>query len=152
MQEQDSKDQNLAWIRCGIQCLRAMLLDNSGSNDNSVQMPYTITAIERMVRSVCPEFAVGDTEPSLRPQAQTDSLPPPMTIRQTEIPDTSSVPLPSASAVDGFVSGGLSSDMATTEESDFTAADLGLDFDLGTMDMDAFLSFDPNQQDWVFGL
>lgn len=28
---------------------------------------------------------------------------------------------------------------------DFTAADVGLDFDFGTMDMDAFLSIDPSQ-------
>jgi hypothetical protein len=35
--------------------------------------------------------------------------------------------------------------MAPDEQMDFTAADIGWDIDFGSMDMEAFLSFDPTQ-------
>lgn len=117
------------------------------------QVPTTIVTIERMVRAVIPDFRVEATSgSSIHPVSSQQGF------------DAGTVAMPSADGYGTLPGGpgpprlygthgsGQSQDQSETlgeELGDFTAADVGLDFDFGTMDMDAFLSIDPNQ-DWGF--
>lgn len=140
MQDKDANQHNLGWIRSALQCLRSMLQRHGGI---TAQVPTTIVTIERMVRSVFPEFVAEDTgsfdENSGRHQPDLDGG------AMTIVPGSSNPAMPDETLVSGQ---NQEPDARGEELVDFTAADIGLlNFDFGTMDMDAFLSIDPSQ-DW----
>ena len=152
LQERKGDNPNLTWIRSGLACLRCMIPKAKTASQG--QLPITRAAIEQMVRSVIPDF-------ELRLQINSD-----VEVENTQEPLNSVMPdLPNSDQVAGFgenptfmypsmpfgfdlnnrANGSSSVGISPEEHVDFTAADIGWNIDFGTMDMEAFLSIDPNQ-------
>lgn len=143
LQRRDSAQRNLPWIRRGLQCLNSLLPKGS---ERSGQLPITIAAIEQMTRSAIPDFDLETpTDSVLESSVHTapphlPSINPTGTREQEEHP---SIMYPSMPF--GFDISGELKENPSVDQMDFTAADIGWDIDFGTMDMEAFLSIDPNQ-------
>ncbi|KAH7152017.1 hypothetical protein B0J13DRAFT_254181 [Dactylonectria estremocensis] len=152
LQERKSAHRNLPWIHSGLRCLRSMI---TKSKDGAGQLPYTIAAIEQMVRTVFPDLELKDkVEPEARQsdtqQSAHSAVPGPSSmIPASGIGETPAFTYPSMPF--GFdITGGMngtspSSGMRSDDQIDFTAADVGWDIDFGTMDVETFLSLDAGQ-------
>lgn len=133
--------------------------EGTDAGANASQLPMTIASIEQMVRSVFPNFDPRDpkVDPDIRQLRSQHQQP----VHSTTIPGSPLViPVGGAAgeeSVFAFPSMPFGSDVsqqpdgtypwgiASEEQVDFTAADLGWDIDFGTMNMEAFLSLDPNE-------
>ncbi|KAF4121283.1 Fungal trans [Geosmithia morbida] len=176
LQETDGSHRSLPWIRSSIKCLQLLLPGKSLSSE-SLQTPITIAALVRMVRTVIPEFSVDSATTELdekiisfNKQRQPDYDP--ASVRPFGGNDAASTPLTDRSYPPFPYVGGGGGDVGDTTSAnstnantnndhhyqpqtgdaqmdDFAAMNMGLDFDFGVTDMDAFLSIDPNQN-WVF--
>uniref|UniRef100_A0A0B7JNW7 Zn(2)-C6 fungal-type domain-containing protein n=1 Tax=Bionectria ochroleuca TaxID=29856 RepID=A0A0B7JNW7_BIOOC len=142
LQEPYGSNRDLRCIRTGLRCLQALLPNIPGNN---TQTPTTIAAIVRMVRCVVPDFEIAnEAGPDIGLGLWGQNSP-------SIVPDPTT-PMTNVTTAFAYPSMPLSSDFAPLGPndafpggfSDFTAADLGLNFDFGTMDMDAFLSIDTN--------
>ncbi|KAF7561008.1 hypothetical protein G7046_g3144 [Stylonectria norvegica] len=151
LQEKSPTHENLPWIYCALKCIRTLL---PKGREKTVQIPATIAAIEQMVRSVVPDF-----DPKTLETSEIRELPAQQTRHSTRrsvsakalpsnIEDTPAFMYPSMPFgfdINGQLNGTSSSGVSPDEQIDFTAADAGWDIDFGTMDLEAFLSIDPNQ-------
>lgn len=150
MQDNDGSYRNLPWIQSSIQCLRLLL---PGRSSDSVQTDVTIAAFERMVRTVIPNFTADApveslsqfTSPSWRSEHGSVST------GMYENNNASMLGAGYSSVRNGSLPGDaqMAPEFRDGQMLDMTASDLGLNFDFGTMDMDAFLSID-SSQDWLF--
>lgn len=151
LQQPRGTNADLSWICTGLRCLRKILPATSYSNNN-VQTPTTIASIIRMMRYIVPDFEMGsDTESvSADPDLPVQSWPsfePDLTAPRSTPSEEPQLTYPSMPLTsDGNFN---LNDPILAGFTDFTAANMGLDFDFGTMDMDAFLSIDANQN-WEF--
>lgn len=148
LQGDDNGRRNLPWLRSGIRTLRSMAPRAKGS---PAQTSVLMANVERMVRAVIPDFRVDDQPigASAAPQqvnnqatSTTDNH-----IAGQAKGTTPSYLYPSMPfGMDGIGSSSTQSPLTLNleEQADLTAADMGWDFDFATMDMEAFLSIDPN--------
>ena len=122
-------------------------------------MSTTITAIERMVRTVIPDF-VSSAQPNSNAlpfrtlQGQSTTVPYSSDNLETNLPAFALPSMPFAPAGYGRNEDGRTLEMIADEQGDFAAADVGLGFDFSTMDMEAFLALDSTQdaEFWNLGL
>jgi hypothetical protein len=154
LQEPESARKNLPWINKGLKAMRTMIPESSS---DSIQSPVTIAAVIRMVRTVIPDFQEGvDAEQDERgdlasgdvPQAASGS---PVTGPGLDGSNLSNFFPPSMppSLGGSYPSHPIAIPVPNAgPQEDFTAADLGWDIDFGSLDMDAFLSIDANQN-WM---
>lgn len=121
---------------------------------NSGQIPITLAAIEQMVRSVIPDFELpAQPRPDAEAQRSQQTLQSAMLDLQNnaqlsgvgENPTFMYPSMPFGFDLNNRMNGTSSVGISPEEQIDFTAADVGWDIDFGTMDMEAFLSIDPNQ-------
>jgi hypothetical protein len=130
--------ENLPWIRSAIQTLRLMRPTSEGSVPHMMSMAANL---ERMARSVYPDFRVPDDETRRVPPA-TDRLDANPDVQAgCHYPSmpfglnaSSSTPSPLINISPG--------DMELPP--DLTASGGGWNFDFATADMEAFLSFSPS--------
>lgn len=151
LQDKTSCDQNLPWIKTCLRCLQSMLPKDKSS---PVQTPALIAAIERMVRSAIPDFQldVQLAELSGPADASQDRLAP-----STDIPMMNNQAggdmgpthlyqsMPFGFDVNRPLATKSPSIVTSEDQIDLTTADIGWDIDFATMDMEAFLSIDANQ-------
>ncbi|CAM1507979.1 Fc.00g048270.m01.CDS01 [Cosmosporella sp. VM-42] len=152
LQERNAAQPNLPWIRSALKCLRSMLPTKERASNG--QLPFTIAAIEQMVRSVIPDFELKTpVDPDVQDQQANQNLQPTMADLPGTVPASAigQAPafiypsMPFGFDLGGRMKGNSPSGIPPEEQMDFTAADVGWDIDFGTMDMEAFLSIDPNQ-------
>lgn len=150
MQETDGSRRNLPWIRSCIQCLRLIM---PSKDSDSTQTPTTIAAFERMVRTVIPDFSTEVTDETagkyISPQWFLNNDPLETGSHGNVAPVTANSSYTPQSHGSGGTGGQQMPEMTDGQLGDFHVPDMGLDFDFGTMDMDAFLSIDTTQ-DWGF--
>ncbi|CAI4214021.1 unnamed protein product [Parascedosporium putredinis] len=110
-----------------------------------------MATLERMICSMIPDFRLEDAlagspwpeEPRYQPQQQPQQQ---QSMAQSQPPARLYPSMPFGFDTNGPLVTQSPSGSALDEHIDLTAADMGWSFDLGTMDMDAFLSIDANQQ------
>ncbi|PKS12600.1 hypothetical protein jhhlp_000808 [Lomentospora prolificans] len=149
LRDRASSDRNLPWIIMGLKCIDSMFYKNKPA---SVRPPPLMATLERMLCSVIPDFrleaALAETPEAHRTQviqqASAELLGPnqPIDARPTRLYPS----MPFGFDMNGPLVTKSPAGSSLDEQIDLTAADMGWNFDLGTMDMDAFFSIDANQQ------
>jgi len=154
LQDKPSCDRNLPWIITALKCIKSIL---QKGNSTSVTMNPLMVAIERMITSVLPDFRLdaalasiqdggSHTVPPTQHESAASEVPGP-NLTYPVLDSTCLYPsMPFGFDINGPLVAQSPVMGSLDDQVDITAADMGWNFDLGTMDMEAFLSIDANQQ------